>query len=228
MTNKTCSYFEVNLCIFSTAGASDESWLSMRMARGRFVKSPVAFVCGVVSVCCLLVVVITVLKLPEASVTNRMMPSFRPRETRTILGDAKIGIFGEMIIKMLPEDLAFTVFIPSERAFERDLRFNASGSLKADKFNNTYAILTHIFGFSVVPRTISSVSVPFGEEISYDSLSGYSLYISKDSDGMLIVNGVRSEHVDLWKGKIVVHIMDGVIMDAEFEESVQTDDNEED
>lgn len=193
-------------------------------------KSPVAFVCVVVSVCCLLVIVITVLKLPEASIANSMMPSFRPRKMRTILGDAKIGIFGETIIEMLPEDLAFTVFIPSERAFVRDLRFNVSDSLKGDKFNNTHAILTHIFGFSVVPRTISSVSVPFGEEISYDSLSGFSLYISKDSDGMLIVNRVRSERVDLWKGNIVVHIMDGVIMDAEFEESVQsrTDYNEED
>ncbi|KAE9454791.1 hypothetical protein C3L33_13251, partial [Rhododendron williamsianum] len=64
------------------------------------------------------------------------------------------SIFGEMIIEMLPEDPAFTVFIPSERAFESNL---------------------------------------------------------------------RSEHVDLWKGKFVVYIMD-----AEFGESVQTDDNEED
>ncbi|GFY82131.1 hypothetical protein Acr_02g0003710 [Actinidia rufa] len=68
--------------------------------------------------------------------------------------------------------------------------------------------------------------VPSGEEICYDSLSGFSLYISKDSDGMLIVNRVRSERVDLRKGKIVVHVMDGVIMDAEFEQSVQPDYNE--
>ncbi|PSS34490.1 FAS1 domain protein [Actinidia chinensis var. chinensis] len=196
------------------------------MTRNRFVRSPVAFVCVVVSVCCLLVVIITVLKLPEVSVTDSKMASFRARRLKKGSEDEKISQFGEMIIEMLPEDLAFTVFVPSERAFERDLGWNGNDSLTGDKFNNTHAILTRILGFSAVPRTISSVSVPSGEEICYDSLSGFSLYILKDSDGMLIVNRVRSERVDLRKGKIVVHVMDGVIMDAEFEQSVQPDYNE--
>ncbi|XP_057489756.1 uncharacterized protein LOC130775653 [Actinidia eriantha] len=112
--------------------------------------------------------------------------------------------------------------------FARDLRLNMNDSLPGDKFNYAHAILTRILGFSAVPRTISSVSVPSGKEFCYDSLSGFSLYISKDSDGMLIVNRVRSEHIDLGKGKIVVHVMDGVIMDAEFEQSIQPDYNEED
>jgi hypothetical protein len=54
------------------------------------------------------------------------------------------------------------------------------------------------------------------------------LYISKDLDGMLVVNRIRSEKVDLRRGQIVVHIMDGVIMDAEFEQAVQPDYTEED
>ncbi|GFY83518.1 hypothetical protein Acr_03g0002920 [Actinidia rufa] len=141
------------------------------------------------------------LKLPEVSVADSKMASFRPRRIKKVLEAEKIGQFGEMIIEMLPEDLAFTVFVPSGRAFARDLRLNVNDSLTGDKFHDAHAILTRILGFSAVPRTISSVSVPSVEEFCYDSLSGFSLYISKDSDGMLIVNRVRSEHVDLGKGR---------------------------
>ncbi|KAL6977446.1 hypothetical protein U1Q18_026246 [Sarracenia purpurea var. burkii] len=198
----------------------------LRTRRGILVRSPVAFVCLVVSVCYLLVLITTLLKLPEVSVRKAY---YRPRKIKKVLGDEEsIGQFGKMIIEMLPEDLAFTAFLPSERAFERDLRLNANDSLMGEKINNTHAILTRILGFSAVPRTILSFSVPFGEEMNYDSLSGFSLFVSKDSsDGMLVVNRVRSERVDLRKGKMVVHIMDGVIMDAEFEQSVQPDENEE-
>ncbi|KAH7548205.1 hypothetical protein JRO89_XS14G0083200 [Xanthoceras sorbifolium] len=132
----------------------------------------------------------------------------------------ELGKFAEMMLEMLPKDLAFTVFVPSAKAFERDLKLQVNNSLVGDKMNNTYAIISRVLGFSAVPRTLSSVSVPFGEEISYDSLSGYPLYVSKSLDGMLVVNTVRSERVDLKNGKIVVHIMDGVIMDAEFEQSI--------
>ncbi|XP_052184299.1 uncharacterized protein LOC127796274 isoform X2 [Diospyros lotus] len=175
--------------------------LSMRMAKGHSLKNPIAFVCVVVSLCCLLVVIISLAKLPEISGEDNLT-SNRLKTTEKVLVDENVGLFGKMIIEMLPEDLAFTVFVPSRRAFEHDLKLNENDSLAA--------------------------SVPLGEEIRYDSLSGFSLYTSKDPDGMLIVNGVRAEHVDLRKGKIAVHIMDGVIMDAEFERSFQPDDSEED
>lgn len=138
----------------------------------------------------------------------------------------EIGKFAEMMIEMLPEDLAFTIFVPSVKAFDRELKLQVNDSLVGDNVNNTYAILSRILGFSAVPRTLSSIMVPFGEVISYDSLSGLTLYISKSSDGKLLVNRVESERLDLKKGKIVIHIMDGVIMDAEFEQSVQPDYNE--
>ncbi|CAK9173585.1 unnamed protein product [Ilex paraguariensis] len=191
------------------------------MRRGPFLKNSVAFVCVVISISCLLVIFISVLRLPEVGVSMRKgggaIGSFRPR----------IGKFGEMIIEMLPEDLAFTIFLPSEKAFERDLSLRVNGSFTAEKVNDTYAILTRILGFSTVPRAITSVTVPFGKELSYDSLSGFNLYIHKDLDGMLVVNRVRSEGVDLKRRKIVVHIMNGVIMDKEFEQSVQPDNNNE-
>lgn len=170
---------------------------------------------------------ISVLRLPEVSLRSRVIGPYRTIKNRKISGGEVIGKFGEMMIEMLPEDLAFTVFVPSERAFERELRLRVNDSLVAEKRNDTYAVVSRILGFSAVPRTISSTMVPSGEEIFYDSLSGFTLYISKDVDGMLVVNRIRSERVDLRRREIIVHIMDGVIMDAEFEQSVQPDDTEE-
>ena len=94
--------------------------------------------------------------------------------------------------------------------------------------DNTYAIVSRVLGFSVVPRTLTSGDLPSGEEVLYDSISGFVLYIFKDVDGIMVVNRVRSEREDIRKKKIVVHVMDGDIMDAEFEESTQPDKDEED
>lgn len=132
-----------------------------------------------------------------------------------------------MMLEMLPEDLAFTVFVPSEEAFERDLRLQANESFVGEKMNDTYAVVSRILGFSAVPRSLISVSMPFEKEVLYDSISGFMLSVSKDVDGMLVVNRVRSQRVDLRKKELIVHVMDGVVMDAEFEQSVQPDNEEE-
>ncbi|KAK9283744.1 hypothetical protein L1049_011994 [Liquidambar formosana] len=200
---------------------------SQKMRRGRLFKNSIAFVLVVVSVCCMFAVIISMLRLPEVPMGNRAIGYNGIMKTRKVFEDGRIGKFGEMMVEMLPEDLAFTVFVPSEKAFERDLRLRVSDSLVAEKFNDTYAILSRILGFSAVPRTLLSVTVPFGKEISFDSVSGFGLYISKDLHGTLVVNRVRSQRVDLRSGEIVVHTMDGVIMDAEFEQSVQPDYSEE-
>ncbi|KAG5064372.1 hypothetical protein HKD37_02G005665 [Glycine soja] len=102
------------------------------------------------------------------------------------------------MLDMLPQDLAFTVLVPSEDAFKRDLRLSVNDSFKPDKFNDTYAIVSRILGFSAVPGTLSLANV-------------------------------QLEIVDVRKKEILVHVMDGVIMDAEFEESILAeDDTEED
>ncbi|CAI9091647.1 OLC1v1026723C1 [Oldenlandia corymbosa var. corymbosa] len=132
-----------------------------------------------------------------------------------------------MVIEMLPGDLPFTIFLPSITAFERILGLHSNESLEGENGRDTYAVLTRVLGFSAVPRMIHSVDVPRDQEIDYDSLAGFTLYISRDDDGMLLVNRVRSEHVDLQgKNNLIVHIMDGVIMDADFEQSVLPDDDE--
>ncbi|KAK2983237.1 hypothetical protein RJ640_023357 [Escallonia rubra] len=195
------------------------------MRRSCFLRNSIAIVCVIVSLSCLLVLSISVFRLPEVSTRNNIMGS--SNKSRKVREIESFGKFGEMMVEMLPEDLAFTIFIPSEKAFERDLRFREDESLVGEKVNDTYAVLTRLLGFSAVPRMIHSGSIPNGKEISYDSLSGYSLFMSRDLDGMVVVNGVRSEVVDRRKGKIVVHIMDGVIMEADFEQSVRPDYDEE-
>ncbi|KAK7276371.1 hypothetical protein RIF29_17510 [Crotalaria pallida] len=203
------------------------------MSKHLFLKHSIALVTIMVSICTLLIVIVTVLKLPEAS-TKNTETGFHQITTKSRKvsplqeEDVKLCKFGEMMVEMLPQDLAFTIFVPSEEAFNRDLRLRVNDSLKQDKFNDTYAIVSRVLAFSAVPRALSSVNVRFGELVSYDSVSGFPLYISKDIEGVLVVNRIRSEVVDVRRREIVVHVMDGVIMDADFEQSVLVDDSEED
>ncbi|XP_030472705.2 uncharacterized protein LOC115690494 [Syzygium oleosum] len=193
------------------------------MRRGYFVKNSIAFVCMVVSLCCFLILFLSTLKLPEVSSSNDAVRSHRTTKDRKFSENWHLGMFGNMLVEMLPQDLAFTIFVPSEKAFWRDLRLNVNESFAAENINNTYAIVSRVLGFSAVPRALTSDAVPVGKEISYDSLSGFTLYISKAVNGKIVVNRVQSESLDRRKGEIVVHIMDGVIMDADFKQSVQPD-----
>ncbi|XP_016479308.1 uncharacterized protein LOC107800620 [Nicotiana tabacum] len=190
--------------------------------RGHFPKDPIKFVCVLVSTVFTFVLCLSVLKLHEIPVgtSNTINSSGVTKVKMNPIAAGAIGKLGEMVIGMLPRDLGFTLFLPSEKAFERDLGLGPN-ELVGEKGNDTYAILTRVLGFSAVPRAINSDDVQLGKEIDYDSISGYILYISKDSDGSLIVNRIASEMVDLRRGKIVVHVMDGVIMDSEFEQSVR-------
>ncbi|MCH81891.1 hypothetical protein A2U01_0002685 [Trifolium medium] len=196
------------------------------MKKHMILKHSIALVTILVTVCCIFIITVTFFKLPEAQNKTNQKMGFDPitRSRKFSYQDFNLGKFGEMMIEMLPQDLAFTVFVPSEEAFKRDLRLNVNDSLKQDKFNDTYAIVSRVLGFSAVPRTLCSVELRFGEVLSYDSLSGFPLYVSKDVDGMVVVNRIRSEIVDVRKKEIVVHVLDGVIMDADFEQSVLYED----
>ncbi|KAK7310787.1 hypothetical protein RJT34_08516 [Clitoria ternatea] len=197
------------------------------MKRGQFLKHSIAIV-TMVCVRCLMIVIVTFLKLKTTSIENREMGFYLIIRSRKVSHkDVKLGKFGEMMIDMLPQDLAFIVFVPSEEAFKQDLRLLVNESLRLDKFDDTYAIVTRILGFSAVPRALSSANFALGELVSYDSLSGFPLFILKDIDGMLVVNRIRSEMVDVSKKEVVVHVMDGVIMDAEFELSILSNDESE-
>ncbi|GAB4849529.1 hypothetical protein Ancab_004323 [Ancistrocladus abbreviatus] len=190
--------------------------------RGWIFGNPIPFVFVVVAISCMLVLVLSILRLPDVSVVQ-FQKGFKFTKLNENRGFGKLG---EMMVELLPCELAFTVFVPSEKAFERDLRLHVNSSLVADQRDDTDAILSRVLGFSAIPRKIYSNSLRVGEEISFDSVSGFRLYIHKLLDGSLVVNGVRSAWVDMSKREIVVHIMDGVIMDAEFEQSVQPDEDE--
>lgn len=198
------------------------------MKRSSFSRNVIVYIGVLITVSCLSVIIISFLRLPDVTV-NLNMPRKLNHHVLQVENDYVIGKFGEQMLEMLPQDLAFTIFMPSQKAFERDLRLNLNESLVlGEKFNDTYAILSRILGFSVVPRMIVSGSVPVEKEMCYDSLSGFGLFVSKNRNGMLMVNRVRCERMDVMRGEIVLHIMDGVIMDADFEQSVGPDFGEED
>ncbi|GMJ01513.1 hypothetical protein like AT3G55820 [Hibiscus trionum] len=187
------------------------------MRRGYHFKNSIAFVFLLLLFCCISLLIVSMLRVPDIATGNDM------NLLKASGNDDSIGTFGNMMLDMLPEDLAFTVFLPSEMAFEHDLRLNTSESLVGEKMNDTYTVISRVLGFSVVPRVLDSTMVPAGKEVSYGSLSGFDLFVSKDVGGVLVVNGVKLERVDIRRGKLVVHVIDGVIMDAEFEQSVQPD-----
>lgn len=146
---------------------------------------------------------------------------------------ASLGELGDAMVSMLPRDLPFTVFVPSADSFARVLRLHGSSSnasaaaaggeaAASDAGSNTYAILSRVLGFSAVPRRLLAADVPprgAGTVRLLDSVSGLRLYAARDARGALVVNGVRSECVDMVRGDTVVHVMAGVLMDAEFERS---------
>ncbi|XP_075493067.1 uncharacterized protein LOC142530990 [Primulina tabacum] len=185
-------------------------------------RTVVKFMC-MLGFCLFIVVqILSQLQLPKLTTSEDTIASPEFRSSK--LDNPKISEFGETVINMLPEDLAFTLFLPSERAFERDLRLIRNHSLIGEKANESFAILTRVLGFSALPRWIHAADLEVGKEVIYHSISGFSLYITKDSNGTVIVNGVASEQLDLKMrktGKTLVHIMDGVVMDSEFEESMQ-------
>ncbi|KAJ1298066.1 hypothetical protein BS78_01G424700 [Paspalum vaginatum] len=143
-------------------------------------------------------------------------------------GAANLGELGDTMLSMLPTDLPFTVFVPSPDSFRRVLRLqgrpaNGSAAVGGDTTtdsDNTYAVLSRVLGFSAVPRRLLAADVPRRVPVRLmDSVSGLRIYASRDDRGALVVNGVRSECVDVVRGLTVVHVMAGVLMDAEFERS---------
>ncbi|PKU64378.1 uncharacterized protein LOC110106374 [Dendrobium catenatum] len=182
--------------------------------RGQFFRRLFALLCLFVPIFCILGLLSP--GLPELAPNSR---SEVMASKRNVEGETKLGELGLLMIKMLPENLAFTVFLPSEKAFDHVLKLQSNSSLMTDKMNDTFAILSQIMGFCTVPQHIPSESVPVLKELQLDSVSGFIIYVWKMPDGALLVNNIRSEQVDLRKGEIIVHVMEGVIMDAEFEQS---------
>ncbi|GJN30824.1 hypothetical protein PR202_gb19161 [Eleusine coracana subsp. coracana] len=158
---------------------------------------------------------------------------------------AELGELGDVMVSMLPNDLPFTIFAPSASAFRRVLNLRPRNGTAAVEINqtaaddgdaNTYAVLSRVLGFSAVPWRLFAADVPpppplprgeseiesAGAGVMVESVSGLRIHVARRDDGAaagLVANGVRSECVDVVRGETVVHVMAGVLMDAEFERS---------
>ncbi|KAF8101998.1 hypothetical protein N665_0201s0290 [Sinapis alba] len=180
-------------------------------------KNPVFFLFLLITTSSLTILIFSLLRLPES-------PPIITRELRTDLSE-ELGFFGNMMIEMLPEDLVFTAFVPSEKAFNRDLGMTNNTRKTEDEDDegeNKYAVVSRILGFAVVPYKVEGVDIGKDETASYESLSGFTLKIwrKRNGGGGLVVNGVETDKMGLKRGKITVHVMDGVIMDSDFAQSV--------
>jgi hypothetical protein len=152
-----------------------------------------------------------------------------------------LGPFGDLMLSFLPPDLAFTIFIPTPAAFgslmeaiggdepsgnasDRDpgggLRSNASYSLQEGK--RDHALISRIFGFSAAPiRMVSSMIPSAGTMVEIESLSGFRLNLVRAlPEGTLLVNNLVCSTVDISRGPTVIHLVEGVLMESEFERSV--------
>lgn len=191
-----------------------------RLKMGSFYVISFASICLLLSLWSLLLLLNA--HLPDLQLGKGVNAPYKPSKTEETR-DVQVGRLGEMMISMLPDDLPFTLFVPSEAAFQGVLQLNSSDSLLDHKVNETFAILSRVMGFSAVPRRLSSREVPTGKEVLLDSVSGFRLHAHRRPDGTLIVNNVRAELVDITRGEIMIHIMGGVLMDAEFEQSFRPD-----
>lgn len=141
-----------------------------------------------------------------------------------------LGRYGELMLTFLRPDLPFTVFIPSPSSFESMLvtinrRFNTSGTFSPNSTiseeESNYAVISRVFGFSAVPRRILSGMVPCKGEMGIESVSGFRLNVARlPPKGALVVNNLACSTVDIMRESIVIHLVDGVLMDSDFEQSV--------
>ncbi|RCV45718.1 hypothetical protein SEVIR_9G479100v4 [Setaria viridis] len=177
----------------------------------------------------LLFLILVLLSTSPPTPPRRLASGRRSSSSSTALprcGAAGLGELGDAMVSMLPKDLPFTVFVPSPGSFRRVLGLqqgrNASAAAEGDN-DNTYAVLSRVLGFSAVPRRLLAADAPPRGTaclaLALDSVSGLRIHASRDARGALVVNGVRSECVDVVRGEIVVHVIAGVLMDAEFERS---------
>ncbi|XP_010534568.1 PREDICTED: uncharacterized protein LOC104810077 [Tarenaya hassleriana] len=203
------------------------------MRKTHLLKNPVAFLCLIITACSLAVLIMSLTRLPETPPVTGGEVVLR-RTQADISESYELGVFGRMMIEMLPEDLVFTAFVPSDRAFATKLGLEPNKSRRAENEDNQYAVVSRVLGFSVVPYKVEEGDVGEGETVSYESLCGYTLNVwRKKDEGGLVVNGVETKKIGIRKGKILVHLMNGVIMDAEFAQSFGSvsdtqDDEEED
>ena len=158
-----------------------------------------------------------------------------------------LGLFGEHMLSFLPLDLPFTVFIPTPSSFQslmdaigdsKPLDKTSQSTVLGNKSyslqdgNRNHALISRIFGFSSSPvRIESSMIPPDGIILEIETLSGFRLNLVRiPPEGTILVNNLVCTTMDISRGSIVIHLVEGVLMESEFERSVMPfkDDDDDD
>lgn len=146
-------------------------------------------------------------------------------------GSLHLGLFGETMVAMLGStDLPFTIFVPSKATFQKFFRIfpelsdeqaeKSSLVISADNNSDVYAALSRVFSFSAIPKPIFSHDLSEEQEIEAEALSGYKLYLSRVPGKGVLVNNLVCEFTDLRRGRVVMHVVNGVLLDPAFRRSM--------
>jgi len=137
-----------------------------------------------------------------------------------------VGVFGDAMVAMLgTTEEPFTVFVPSHAAFRNaSAMFRKGEGLDVSDANSAaYAVMSHLLSFSAVPKSILSKHIPFGKEVVYEAISGFLISLTRVRGKGLLVNNITCAETDLRRGRLVIHVVNGVVMDSEFAQSMVQD-----
>lgn len=98
----------------------------------------------------------------------------------------------------------FTVFAPTNAAFEKLPKGTVEGLLKADK----KADLTKILTYHVVPGSMMAADLKDGQNLT--TVEGGTLKVSV-KDGKVMINGANVTIADIVSSNGVTHVIDGVV-----------------
>ncbi|KAL2630649.1 hypothetical protein R1flu_015335 [Riccia fluitans] len=116
-----------------------------------------------------------------------------------------LGRFGNRMVKMVAEDLPFTIFVPSEEAVDKLVRscarsvngnlgettsLNKTEDTEASLSRCVSAVVSRVMSFSTVPKQVVTRDLVEEREMELESLSGYKLYLALDPRRGFVVNNL--------------------------------------
>lgn len=168
------------------------------------------------------------IRAPSAATPGLFPSHSNPAHLKSASRYRTVGVFGDAMVAMLGStEEPFTVFVPSHAAF-----LNASALFRqldgrregleelGDANSAAYAIMSNLLSFCAVPKPVLSKQVPFGTEVVLEAISGFLLSVTRVRGKGMLVNNITCAETDLRRGRVVIHVVNGVVMDSEFEQSM--------
>lgn len=103
---------------------------------------------------------------------------------------------------------------------------NGSTTRPDEELEAISAVISRLLAFGAIPSRILAEGVLSGSQTRWESISGYSVYVAKDPMRGLLANNISCQTTDIFRGSTVVHILEGALMDPEFEQAVTVEDEE--